>query len=166
MRPLLESIRIEVLPANPRHIRELIEVQRRVYPTEMREREAEIRRILESSDMSLGIYKKGRLIGYALVRATQKIDTVYIYDIAILPEFQRQGLGTSLAREILTQARSRGLKVSLHVRSTSYPLFGNRDKMREMGYLVAKDELKPDWYFGEYGVHEDARELLLEPLTA
>lgn len=133
---------------------------------EMRESEAEIQQILVSGDLSRGLYKEDRLVGYLLVRWTQGADTAYIYDIAILPEYQRRGLGTALAREALSQARSRGLKVSLHARSTGYPLFGNRGRMREMGYLVTMDELKPDWYFAEYGVHEDARELLLEPVGA
>jgi GNAT superfamily N-acetyltransferase len=164
MKPRLRSVQIKVLTPDPVHARELVEAQGKIYPKEMRESERDILRILESSDLSCGAYKNSHLIGYVLVKGAPQGGAVYIYDIAVLPEYQRKGLGTALAKQILKQAGAKGLNVSLHTRATSYPLFGNRAKMREMGYEIVQDELRPDWYFKEFGVHEDAHELLMEPL--
>lgn len=40
---------------------------------------------------------------------------IRIIDIALLPEFQKQGVGASILREILLQGRLEGRKVTIHV---------------------------------------------------
>lgn len=131
----------------------------------MQESARAIYSILMSTDLSRGLFMGEELIGYALFEKADILKTVYLYDIAVLPKFQHKGLGTTLAREALAASRRRGLKVRMHVRSTSYPLFANSDKMRSAGYRVARKTFVPDFYFGEFGVHEDAHELVLYPLV-
>jgi GNAT superfamily N-acetyltransferase len=130
----------------------------------MQEDEVTVREVIHSTDLSQGIEKDGRLIAYGIVQATERQDTIYLYDVAVLPEFQRRGLATKLARVIFSQAREKGLKIRLHCRRTGYRLFGDSEKMREMGYAIVRDELRPDWYLKEFGIQEDAHELFLEPM--
>lgn len=143
----------------------LARAQREVYPRKMQESARVIYSILMSTDLSRGLFMGEELIGYALFERADMPKTVYLYDIAVLPKFQHQGLGTKLAQDALAAAHRRGLKIRMHVRSTSYPLFTNRNKMRSVGYKVARKKFVPDFYFGEFGVHEDAHELVLYPLT-
>lgn len=42
-------------------------------------------------------------------------DEIRILDIALLPQYQNRGIGTSLVREVMDEAAEAGLKVSLHV---------------------------------------------------
>jgi len=44
-------------------------------------------------------------------------DEIRIIDIALLPAYRCQGLGTKLMNDILTEARTRGLPVRIHVES-------------------------------------------------
>lgn len=156
IRPLSRSIRTA---------RILAQIQRRVYPKKMQESPRTIYSILASTDLSRGMFLGHKLIGYVLFERSDLNNTVYLYDIALLPKFQHQGLGTKLAQESLAFAWRRRLKVRMHVRSTSYPLFANRSKMRVAGYRLASKKLVSDFYFGEFGIHEDAHELVLHPLV-
>ncbi len=146
--------------------KEIARMQGRIYPKEMQESEETIQAVLDSTDLSRGVYKGKDLIGYGLVKGTEDKSTVYLYDIAILPEFQQKGYGTRLIQEILRSTRARNLRVAMHARSSGYRLLGKRDMMRRLGYEVVKDEFLPDWYFNEFGIHEDARELLLQPTSS
>lgn len=42
-------------------------------------------------------------------------DAAFVARIALAPEFQRRGLGTAILKDILAEAKSRGLPVTLHV---------------------------------------------------
>lgn len=42
-------------------------------------------------------------------------DHIQLADIAILPEFQNKGIGTNLIKQLLTEARSRGIPMGLGV---------------------------------------------------
>lgn len=161
--PSVSEAQIKRLSANSNTVKTIARMQEQIYPCGMQDDLKTIREILESSDLSRGMYRAGKLIGYALVQRAEKEGTVYLFDFAVLPQFQRRGLGTRLAAAILRETNRRKLRIAMHVRSSSYPLFGNRQRMRRMGYDVAKDRFLADWYFGEYGVHEDAHELLMEP---
>ena len=60
------------------------------------------RRAFEASHATVFVYRGGRLIGFG--RAIS--DGVYqaaIYDCAVLPEFQGQGIGTTIVKDILAR---------------------------------------------------------------
>jgi GNAT superfamily N-acetyltransferase len=140
-------------------------MQRRIYPKEMQENASTILSILGSTNLSRGLFERGGLIGYALFQRTRRARTIYLYDIAILPRLQHMGLGTKLVQEVLTATWERRLRVKMHVRATSYPLFVNRNKLRAAGYRLVSNKFVHDFYFKEFGIHEDAHELIMEPLA-
>jgi ribosomal protein S18 acetylase RimI-like enzyme len=154
----------QIKPLTEAEAAEVAKLQVLIYPREMQEDEQTVRSVLRSTDLSRGVYAGPKLIGYALVRAGDQHDFIYLYDIAILPQFQRKGLGKKVAQEVFRLARRRNLKITMHVRSTAYRLFGDPKKVRELGYAIVKDEYRPNWYFTEFGINEDAHELLLEPV--
>jgi GNAT superfamily N-acetyltransferase len=45
----------------------------------------------------------------------QKTNEIRVMDIALLPEFRRRGIGTFLMNQILEEAKSRQLPVTIHV---------------------------------------------------
>ncbi|MGE5343166.1 MAG: GNAT family N-acetyltransferase [Candidatus Omnitrophota bacterium] len=51
----------------------------------------------------------GRLYVY------RKPDDIRIVDIALLPQFQRKGIGSMLMKDLITEADSKNLSLSLHV---------------------------------------------------
>jgi ribosomal protein S18 acetylase RimI-like enzyme len=46
-------------------------------------------------------------------------DEIYLLDIALLPEFQKQGIGTQLMYELLREGRAAHLPIRLHVRKNN-----------------------------------------------
>ena len=55
----------------------------------------------------------GRPIGGLLLEP--RPDSIYIHEIQVLPEWQGQGVGTAVVRQIIEQAVSRGASVTLSV---------------------------------------------------
>jgi GNAT superfamily N-acetyltransferase len=161
----VSALTVKLLPRNLSTARLIARMQVRIYPKEMQEDAREILPILASTDLSRGLFSGKNLLGYALFeRGDEKEGTVYLYDFAILPQFQSKGLGSKLLREVLALPWRRKLKVRMHVRKTSYPLLTNEEKLRAAGYRLIRVTLLHDWYFKEFGIHEDAHELVLQPL--
>lgn len=165
MAPLAAALRVKPLTPSGRTAGLLAQMQRRIYPREMQEDARTILPVLASTDLSRGLFIGKELVGYALFQRARESGTVYLYDIAIVPHLQRRGLGTKLAQEALAAAWHRRLTIKMHVRATSYPLFANRGKLRAAGYRLVNDKFVRDFYFGEFGIHEDARELIMKPLA-
>jgi len=159
------ALRTKLLSKDMRTARLLAHMQRRIYPKEMWEDARTILSVLESTDMSRGLFLREQLLGYAIFQGCDEERTIYLYDFAVLPHLQHKGLGTKLARDVLAAAWRKTLKIKMHVRETSYPLFANRDKLRTVGYRLVSDKFVRDFYFGEFGIHEDAHELVMEPVT-
>jgi ribosomal protein S18 acetylase RimI-like enzyme len=59
------------------------------------------------------IESDGRRIGGLLLEPSQ--DFIYIHEIQVLPEWQGQGIGTAVVRQIIEQAANRGASVTLSV---------------------------------------------------
>lgn len=159
------AVSVKPLTAIRRTAGLLAQMQRRIYPREMQEGAPTILSVLASTDLSRGLFLGKELVGYTLFQRTREKGTVYLYDIAIVPHLQRRGLGTKLAQEALAAAWHRRLTIKMHVRATSYPLFAERGKLRAAGYRLVNDKLVRDFYFREFGIHEDAHELTMEPLA-
>jgi aminoglycoside 3-N-acetyltransferase I len=50
----------------------------------------------------------GGLTAYVLTKFEQAISEVYIYDVAVVEVFRRQGIATTLIREVQHEAKARG----------------------------------------------------------
>jgi GNAT superfamily N-acetyltransferase len=79
--------------------------------------------------------RAGRL--YLEERATE----YWVIDIALLPQFQGQGIGTAVLRDVLDQARAAGKRVSLKVLQTND---GARRLYLKLGF----------GYVGDTGLHQ------------
>jgi ribosomal protein S18 acetylase RimI-like enzyme len=61
---------------------------------------------------------------------------IRIMDIALLPEFRRQGLGTALMQEILAEGQASGLPVTIHVERMN-PALG---LYQRLGFRLLEDK--------------------------
>ena len=90
-----------------------------------------IQRTLEHGGILLLAYIEDKLVG--TIWLTNDYRRLYIHHMAILPEFQNQGIGRSLLQEAITIADSQVLQAKLEVRS------GNAAALhlyRSMGFQV------------------------------
>jgi ribosomal protein S18 acetylase RimI-like enzyme len=139
------------------------QLEREIYPLAMADTVEDIVDTIMSTDLSRGILSRRRIIGYLLAHDRGFSGEAYIADIGIAKRWQGQGLCSLLLASFFGETKRRGLDVTLHCRSTSYPIFSNARRTANYGYSIADDVLLADWYFGEYGVHEDAHFMRLKP---
>jgi ribosomal protein S18 acetylase RimI-like enzyme len=59
------------------------------------------------------------IVGYVQLR--DEANRIYVQNIALLPDFQRQGIGTRLIKELQAKAAARGVPVELGVFRTNAP---------------------------------------------
>jgi ribosomal protein S18 acetylase RimI-like enzyme len=140
-----------------------------MYPVGMREDEETFLEILSAEPMfSLIDIKHGvgtQVRGWIVVQPERR--GLYVYDLAVMPECQRKGIGKRLFSTFLQTARWHGLHpVRYHTRVTSYPLLSNVELLAVHGYRIVSDQWLPEHYHKEYGgdVHEDAHEVRIEPV--
>ena len=76
----------------------------------------------------------GQPVGRLYVDA--RADDIRIIDIAILPQFQRRGLGSHFLREILAQGQASDCSVSIHVERNNPAL----ELYRRLGFERVHDE--------------------------
>jgi ribosomal protein S18 acetylase RimI-like enzyme len=76
----------------------------------------------------------GRPVGRLYLDRRQ--DELRIIDIALLPEYRRQGIGTRLLKEILAEAQGTGLPVRIHVERNN-PALG---LYRRLGFRKVEDQ--------------------------
>ncbi|RCU43221.1 ribosomal-protein-alanine N-acetyltransferase [Corallincola luteus] len=73
---------------------------------------------LTGADISIAAVNDGQVIGFYI--ASQVLDEVTLTDIAVLPEFQGQGIGRRLLVDMLTRAEAAGGKhLFLEVRASN-----------------------------------------------
>ena len=94
------------------------------------------------------IYEQGKLIGAGRALA-DGADCFYLCDIAVHPDFQRQGLGSAIIRKLLDHAEGyqkillfasagkEGLyeKFGFSRMKTAMAIFGNQSRARELGVI-------------------------------
>lgn len=104
------------------------------------------RRAFEASHTTVFVYQATRLIGFG--RAIS--DGVYqgaVYDVAIVPEFQRKGIGTIIMKKIMERLAGCNIilyaapgkeefykTLGLRKMKTGMVLFRNPEKMKERGF--------------------------------
>lgn len=65
------------------------------------------------------VERSGASIGVLVVQ--RKMDHYFFESISLLPEFQNQGIGSQLIRNILSEAKEENLPVRLNVLTTNLP---------------------------------------------
>jgi aminoglycoside 3-N-acetyltransferase I len=75
-----------------------------------------LRRLLQRDDFwALAAVQEGRLVGgltaYTLPLTRAEVREVFLYDIAVRPEFHRQGIGRKLVAALRAQAAPEGITV-------------------------------------------------------
>ncbi len=104
------------------------------------------RRAFEASHTAVFVFNDGRMVGFG--RAIS--DGVYqaaIYDVAVVPEFQGEGIGAIIVKEILTRVSGCTVllyaapgkedfykKFGLRKMKTGMALFTNPERMAERGF--------------------------------
>lgn len=153
-----------IITLTPEDLDILEKMERIIYPPALREDRSSLERLLKSGTIHMGLIMKKKLVGFLITtnEYSEGSKYIFIWDISILPDFQKQGLGTLLLNHFLNQAHSKGLDVGAACRKTSLPLFVKAERLQKCGYRVAKCELEPDGYFQECGIHEDLYNVELE----
>jgi GNAT superfamily N-acetyltransferase len=162
----LVSLQIELKPLTPQDVAAIDALQRDIYPPEMWE-DAEILvdNIMEYR-FNIGVFVNRNLAGFIMAENNEDATEIYLTDIAVHPRYQRQKLGSLLIQELFKKAISLKARVSMHCRISSYAIFSSTERMQKLGYRIVLDEFQPDWYFQEFGIHEDAHYLVVEPLPS
>jgi len=154
-------MKIETL--NTKHA-SFITKHQQMYPEEMREDEDSFRTILGSTPFCYGAFDKTDLLGWVLctVEEPHSAVQVYWYDLAVLAEYQLKGIAKALMVHAYRDLRWHGQWIRMHTRKATYPR--NEEGLRHCGYRIMRDIYLPHHYLAEYGIDEDAHELLLAPV--
>lgn len=138
---------------------EYIASHQQMYPPEMREEASSFQSILASTPFNYGWFEADTLIGWALCSAEVPCSPcqVYWYDLAVLEQFQGKGVAKALMAHAYADLRWHGQWIRMHTRKATYP----RHALE--GYRIVRDIFIPHHYLSEYGIDEDAHELLLAP---
>jgi ribosomal protein S18 acetylase RimI-like enzyme len=90
--------------------------------------------------------KEGRPAGSAVLYLTA--ESAAIYDVRVLEEFHRQGIGTALLQEVCTFAREQGAALAVLAASEMgahfYPRFGFRQVGRYPAYYYSQEKQRRD----------------------
>lgn len=91
---------------------------------------------------------------------------IYVYDIAVLPEWQGAGIGRKMLAWLFERARWSNAIIQAHTRYTSYNLFLSAATPAS-GYYMAEDRFVAGHYDDVYGkkIGEDAHAITLRPRT-
>lgn len=154
-----------IISLSVKNLADLMKMQREIYPENFVEEEGCIEKILNESDLNIGVIVNQKLAGFLLVTKdyVEVENGLWLYDLGILPDYQRQGLGSLLLSHFLSETHKEKTSIFAYCRDTSYPLFSNEEKLKKMGYRISDYKFIEDGYFEECGVHEDLHELALEP---
>ncbi|MBF0529833.1 MAG: GNAT family N-acetyltransferase [Deltaproteobacteria bacterium] len=104
------------------------------------------RKAFESSYVTVFIYHDHRLIGFGRAISDGAYQAA-IYDVAVTPEFQKKGLGTTIIKNILTRLSHCNIilyaspgkeefyrKLGLKKMKTGMALFRKAEEMKEKGF--------------------------------
>lgn len=77
----------------------------------------------------------GRDVGVVVVE--ERNDELYLGLIEILPDYQRQGIGTAVVESLKAKGKTLGRPVTLHVLKTNLPA---RQLYRRLGFQIVEEE--------------------------
>lgn len=87
-------------------------------------------------------------------------EDAHVTNIAVHPDYRRQGLGERMMRELIARAAGRGARrMTLEVRASNVPA---QRLYRKLGFVTAPGAIRKGYYTD---TNEDAIVMWLEPLT-
>lgn len=144
----------------------IADLQRQVYPEWMLDEVSEYEKCLQSDAISYGAFLGETLVGWIVMdRDTE--DTVYLQDIAVLPDWQGNGIARMLWQRVLRDQRWLSQAIEWHARKTSYHLLADPSLLAEAGFRIVYDQFLKDHYDKVYesiGHHEHGHALRAEPI--
>lgn len=160
----MESIFDDIRILDISNLPEIYQLEIETYPKELQDSVTEMKNTLNSNNLHFGAYYQGKLIGFLLsLKENPQNQEIYIYDLTIDQNFQKQGLGKHLTQLFLKEALQHNYEILIACRSTSYPLFSNKELLASVGYKITENKLEKDGYFPNYGIHEDLYRIRLQP---
>ena len=163
-KPAVLFQRIVIRPMHRDDFRSILKIEPKIYRKNDRLGPALITHIKQKNGLGYSevVYgkrtknSKVELIGY-LVAIDDKMDDgrkcVYLDDIALLPEVQRQGIGWKLLRVLVKQLHGRAVKskkrilFDMHLMKTSLAFMEkNSKKLAKLGCTVVSDYFYKDYY--------------------
>ena len=104
------------------------------------------RKAFENSHTSVFVYDGDRLVGFGRAISDDAYQAA-VYDMAVVPEYQRQGIGTTIMKHILTRVRHCNVilyagvgkepfyeKIGLRRMKTGMALFKESAAMQQKGF--------------------------------
>lgn len=93
---------------------------------------------------------------------------LYIYDMAVLPQFQKSGFGRGMVERAFQRAREDARSIEYHCRTESRRLLCDWELMKKLGYIPSKIKFLKGYYAEAYEdqslANEDAVHVVLEPI--
>jgi ribosomal-protein-alanine N-acetyltransferase len=135
---------VEIAPLEMAHLGEVESIERRSYPLPW-SRAMFAGELVKPSSICLGAFRDGRLVGYLIV--SRYADAWHIMNLAIDPDWRRQGLATRLLEDLFLRTQGdadRGY--TLEVRPSNraaialYERLGFRARGIRRGYYIDNRE--------------------------
>ena len=142
--------KFEIKSLSEKDFPEILEMEEKIYPKALRQGQALLEDIKKGNGLEYSIIIPG--IAY-LIAVDKEDSTVYLEDIAVMPEAQRQGIGWKMAQKFIKKLKSKAEKegepvlLSMHLREASQKLFEkHKEDLEKMGAETIKEEFLSAYY--------------------
>ncbi len=142
--------KFEIKSLSEKDFLEILEMEKRIYPKALRQGQALLEDIKKGNGLEYSIIIPG--IAY-LIAVDKEDSTVYLEDIAVMPEAQRQGIGWKMAQKLIKKMQNKAKKqgkpalLSMHLREASQKLFKKHEEdLAKMDAKIIKEEFLQAYY--------------------
>lgn len=149
---------IAILPMTPARLNGVMEVERLSYTTPW-SRDAFLTEMLQTYTVYLVAVDGDRVAAIGGMHVVW--EDAHVTNVAVHPDYRRQGLGERMMRELIARAAARGARrMTLEVRASNVPA---QRLYQKLGFVTAPGAIRKGYYTD---TNEDAIVMWLEPLTA
>lgn len=138
-------LKVEIAPMGPVHIDEILKIERVSFPIPWSKETFLFEILLNELSVYVVALLNGSVVGYGGMWLV--MDEAHITNIAVHPDFRKQGIGQQILRELIRQATERNLnRMTLEVRPTNiaarklYQKFGFVEKGIRKRYYQDNNE--------------------------
>jgi len=142
--------KFEIFTLTEKDFSEILEMEKIIYLEALRQGQALLEDIKKGNGLEYSVIIPG--IAY-LVAVDKEDSTVYLEDIAVMPEAQRQGIGWKMAKNLIkklqnkAEGEGKSVLLSMHLREASQKLFEkHKADLEKMGAKIIKEEFLPAYY--------------------
>ena len=118
--------------------------------------------IIDSTPYSLGYFIDDSAVAWRIFKR-EMVDTIYVSELLVLPEHRGKGIAKSLIKKSLEKPLQNKERIHSFLREEAYKAVADENLIQEAGYRIVVNQFIEDHYFGRFGLHEHAYELLIEP---